>query len=293
MRTMTLRKVSRCGARLLALGAAGLLLAGCATGYALVQPDVAGAGAYYSGNAYPGTYYGDNAYTGAGYYDVWGTGPYYPGTAGFGYYNGTWPYGGALGWYGVGFGYASPFAFNLGFSNVWNFPGYWGPWYTPGVAVWDCRWRCDRRRGHYWRQHAGHGVHAWRGHGWNGHAWTRGETASAPMRPWQRAGANGAPMRSAGFATRTLVEAPRPDARQPRARFDAPPPAWPAWRMRPMARDFAEGTPRFARPGMQAMPRLAPRPAFRDAPRFAPAPAFRAPAPRPAARGGDRSWDRR
>lgn len=298
MRTLTLRKAWRRAARLLALGAAGLLLAGCATGYALVQPDVAGAGAYYSGDAYAGAYDGGEAYTGTGYYDVWGTGPYYPGTAGFGYYDGSWPYGGAGGWYGLGFsyGYASPFAFGIGFSNVWNFPGYWGPWYAPNVAVWGCRWRCDGHRGHYWRHHAGHGGHGVHGpgeHRWNGHAWARGETVSAPVRPWRRVVDGRARMGVADFATRALVEAPRAPGGQPRANFDAP---RPAWRTQPLRPDLAEGAPPFGRPALQGRSHLAPPPAFHGAPRFAPAPAFRAPAPTfraPAPQPMARSVDRR
>src|SRR5690348_18474966 len=66
-------------ARAVVLGAGALALAGCATGYAFVQPDVAGGGGYYTS---------DGPYSGQGYYDDYGTGPYYPGTSGYGYYNG-------------------------------------------------------------------------------------------------------------------------------------------------------------------------------------------------------------
>lgn len=113
------------GARLALLGVGVLLLAGCATGYSFVQPDMAGSGGYYTG---------DSSYTGQGYYDYYGTGPYYPGTGGWGYYNGTWPYSDPYGWYG-GYGYGSSLTFGFGTSNVWGFPGYWGPWYS---SNWGC-----------------------------------------------------------------------------------------------------------------------------------------------------------
>ncbi|MGH8115215.1 MAG: hypothetical protein ACREPS_09225, partial [Rhodanobacteraceae bacterium] len=117
--------------RTAALGASVLLLAGCATGYSFVQPEVAGSGGYYT-NPEP--------YTGQGYYDVYGTGPYYPGTSGWGYYNGTWP-DSSIGWFAGMYGdYWSPFLFNVGFSNVWGFPGYWGPWYSVNIPIWGCGW---------------------------------------------------------------------------------------------------------------------------------------------------------
>lgn len=135
-------------ARLALLGAGVLLLAGCATGYSFVQPDVAGSGSYYTG---------DGPYSGSGYYDYYGTGPYYPGTSGYGYYNGSWPYSGAFGYYGPGYGYGSQWIFNLGVSNVWNFPGYWGPWYATGFPSWGCySWRCGSHRHHH------HGSGSWR-----------------------------------------------------------------------------------------------------------------------------------
>ncbi|HEX5489095.1 MAG TPA: hypothetical protein VFX04_08120 [Rhodanobacteraceae bacterium] len=129
-------------ARMAAVGAGILLLAGCATGYSFVQPEGAGSGGYYTSEA---------PYSGQGYYDYYGTGPYYPGTSGWGYYNGTWPYGGAYGYYDPGYGYGAygpQWTFNLGFSNVWNFPGYWGPWYTTG----GCYSWCGSH-------HHGHGHH--------------------------------------------------------------------------------------------------------------------------------------
>lgn len=131
-------------ARAVALGAGALALAGCATGYAFVQPDVAGGGGYYTS---------DGPYWGQGYDEYYGTGPYYPGTGGYGYYNGTSPYADPFGWYGGygSYGYWPSFtSFNLGISNVWNFPGYWRPWYSMG-------WGCARRDcGHHGRHHHHH-----------------------------------------------------------------------------------------------------------------------------------------
>ncbi|MGH8126195.1 MAG: hypothetical protein ACREPK_10165 [Rhodanobacteraceae bacterium] len=130
-------------------------------GYVYVQPDAANGGGYYTG---------DLTYSGQGYYDYYGTGPYYPGTSGYGYYNGTYPYYGAFGWeggyagdYGYlgGYPYVSRFTFNIGISNVWNFPGYWGPWYSTVIPIWRCRHRGCTRYG--WRgqrhQHGQGGQH--------------------------------------------------------------------------------------------------------------------------------------
>lgn len=70
-------------ARLVVLSAGLGVMAGCVTGYAVVRPDAAGSGAYYTS---------DGPYSGQGYDDYYGTGPYYPGTSGYGYYSGTDPY---------------------------------------------------------------------------------------------------------------------------------------------------------------------------------------------------------
>lgn len=124
----------RCS-RVAALIAGALLLAGCATGYRVVQPDAPGSGSYYTSSG---------PYPGSGYYDYYGTGPYYAGTSGWGYYNGSWPY---QPWFGyAGWGDWPWFTFGAGYSNVWNFPGYWGPWYTGQAWLWrGCRHRhCDR-----------------------------------------------------------------------------------------------------------------------------------------------------
>lgn len=129
--------------RLAVLGAGALLLAGCATGYSFVQPDMAGSGGYYTS---------DGSYSGQGYYDYYGTGPYYPVTSGWGYYAGTWPYSDPYGWYG-GYEVGSSLTFGFGFSDTWGVPGYWGPWYSSnwGCASWyGCGgWRHDRHHRHH------------------------------------------------------------------------------------------------------------------------------------------------
>ncbi|TAN05681.1 MAG: hypothetical protein EPN38_11020 [Rhodanobacteraceae bacterium] len=87
------------GLRLAALAAGVMGLAGCMAGYSYVQPGIAGAGGYYSGDAayptyYP-TYYGGDGYAygapytslslsigsgwGPGYYGGYGYGYAYPG----------------------------------------------------------------------------------------------------------------------------------------------------------------------------------------------------------------------
>ena len=141
-------------ARIGVLVAGALVLAGCATGYSFVQPNAADSGGYYTS---------EEPYSGQGYYDYYGTGPYYPGTGDYGYYNGTWPHSGAYGYFGSGYyGYAPQWSLDVGISNVWNFPGYWGPWYSTGFPLGGCySWRCgDRHRRHDRDDH--HGSHSWR-----------------------------------------------------------------------------------------------------------------------------------
>lgn len=164
---------TRTGARMAlvaAMGAGILLLAGCATGYSFVQPGVAGSGGYYT----------SEPYSGQGYYD-YGTGPY-AGTSVYGYYDGTWPYGGAYGYYGPGYyGYGPQWSFNVGISNVWNFPGYWGPWYSTGFPLGGClSWSCG---GHLYRH--GH-RRDWHGHrrDHDSRNWRHGDPSS---RPWNTA----------------------------------------------------------------------------------------------------------
>lgn len=154
MREMNRRQAWIRLARGAALGAGVLLLAGCATGYSFVQPDVAGSGGYYTS---------EGPYSGQGYYDDYGTGPYYPGTGAWGYYNGSYPYSNpyGYGYYGGNYGYGPQWIFNLGISNVWNFPGYWGPWYTTGYSSWGCyARRCGNH--HHHRNHKDGDKH---GHG--------------------------------------------------------------------------------------------------------------------------------
>jgi hypothetical protein len=142
----------------MALGAGVLTLAGCATGYSFVQPDVAGSGGYYTG---------DVPYPGQGYYDDYGTGPYYPGTSGYGYYNGTSPYSYSFGGFYGDYGYWPSFTFGLGISDVWNFPGYWGPWYSTSVPNWGCGRGCRHDRHHHHSHHDHHDP-----------------VAAVPPRPW-------------------------------------------------------------------------------------------------------------
>ncbi|HET9820136.1 MAG TPA: hypothetical protein VFP92_13330 [Rhodanobacteraceae bacterium] len=145
MREMNRRQAWTRLARGAALSAGVALLAGCATGYSFVQPDVAGSGGYYTS---------EGPYSGQGYYDDYGTGPYYSGTSAWGYYNGSYPYSGRYGYYGSNYGYGSQWIFNLGISNVWNFPGYWGPWYTLGYPSWGCyTWRCGNHHRHHGHKH--------------------------------------------------------------------------------------------------------------------------------------------
>ncbi|HEX5960720.1 MAG TPA: hypothetical protein VFY97_05685 [Rhodanobacteraceae bacterium] len=244
-------------ARSAALGAGSLILAGCATGYAFVQPDVAGGGGYYTS---------DGPYSGQGYYGYYGTGPYYPGTSGFGYYNGTNPYGGAFGWYS-GYGYWSPFGFNLGISNIWNFPGYWGPWYTSGFPVRGCWYACHR--------HHRHDPDATASKPWlkPDHAPVPPGVASSPVPP---VAVPARPME--GFATRRPLEsaafAPHDFARGPRSRASIPPrpvgmPARPVYTpSAPVTRAFSPRpaapmrAPTAVPPGFSAPPRAV----FRSAP---------------------------
>ena len=112
-------------ARLALLGTSVVALAGCVTGYSLVQPDGTGAGGYYTDESYPApayTYDGD-----------------------FGAYD---PYDVAFGDYGI---YGPSFTFGLGIGGPcgWGCAGYGGwPWYY-GAVVDDHRWR--RHHAHHHR----------------------------------------------------------------------------------------------------------------------------------------------
>lgn len=165
--------------RLGALAAGAFALAGCATGYSLVQPDAAGSGSYYTSNG---------PYANQGY-DDYGTGPYYPGTSGYGYDNGVGLYANPYGWFGGyygNYGYWPSFGLGLGFgfSNAWNYPGYWGPWYSTVFPVYGCWHGCRHgHRGHYY-----HGRHD---HQRNGN----GGMGSTSRQPFNQPGGIGAPRR--------------------------------------------------------------------------------------------------
>lgn len=131
--------------RLAALAVFALSLVACATGYSYVKPAGDGSGGYYTSSG---------PYTGEGYYDTFGTGPYYAGTSGWGYYNGSAPY---IGW-DVGFGGWSYWpGMGFGVSGVWNFPGYWGPWYGGYPRIW---WGCRHRHCRHYRSNARSAGHA-------------------------------------------------------------------------------------------------------------------------------------
>jgi len=271
-------------ARTVVLGAGVLALTGCATGYMFVHPDGAGGGGYYTS---------DGAYPGPGYYDDYGTGAYYPGTRGYGYYDATSPYPSASGWYDGyygGYGYRSSFIFSLGVSNVWGFPGYWGPWYSGNFPIWGCGWGCR---------------HGWR-HDHHGRQGDHDPVATAPPRPWLKPDHPRVPPRH-GPPSAPLVAIPaRPAERFPNRRPLPSATFVPHdFARAPISRIAAErfvGMPvgSVARPRVAAEPgfvnrRELPMPVrqeFRAAPhpvaRPAPAPGF-APAARPPPRRADSS----
>lgn len=130
--------------RIATLGAGAALLAGCATGYSLVRPGVAGSGSYY---------------TGSGPY----AGPYYAGAYGAALYPDA--FGGYGPWYG------SSISFSIGFGNAWGWPYYSGfyggafggwPWYTglgyPVYGYGGYGWH----RYHHRSTHTGSHHHDWR-----------------------------------------------------------------------------------------------------------------------------------
>jgi len=248
-----------CLARAVALGTGALALAGCATGYAFVQPGVAGGGGYYTS---------DEPYSGQGYYDYYGTGPYYPGTSGYGYYNGTSPYSNPFGWYGGygDYGYWPSFTFNPGISNVWNFPGYWGPWYSTG---WGCaRWGC----GHHGRRHHHH-DHNPVASG-SPRPWLKPDhppvppssrsgdlSVPSPARPMERF-ANRRPLPSARFAPHDFARGPAGRIRNPA--LATPTPAMATPRV-PVETEFANRRPLAVpvRPDFRAPVPMVSRPATR------------------------------
>ncbi|HET7223114.1 MAG TPA: hypothetical protein VFI81_07945 [Rhodanobacteraceae bacterium] len=273
-------------ARIALLSVGVVALAGCATGYAFVQPDEAGSGGYYAS---------DEPYSGRGYYDYYGTGPYYPGASGYGYYNGTSPYSDAFGWddgYYGDYGYWSSFTFNLGISNVWGFPGYWGPWYTTGFPIAGC-WRRDC--GHHHRRDHRHHHDRHDSVATTPHPrlkpdaplpprWPRGSAPPVQMlaRPAESF-ANGRPLPSTTFAPHDFVRAPID--RFAGERFMAMP-------ARPISVPRAAVEPEFANRSALPMPA---RQGFHVAPRMIamPAPAPRvAPVSRPSAHQTDASRTR-
>lgn len=282
-------------ASITALLAGALVLAGCATGYAFVQPEAAGSGGYYTG---------DEPYTGQGYYDVYGTGPYYPGTSGWGYYNGSFPFAFNFGYYGGYFGnygYWSPWIFNFGVSSVWDFPGYWGPWYSIDIPIFGCDWHC-RHRDHHWRDdHHRHGQgdtaiaepspHRWRNFD-HPHVNSRGLNGAPAVaeRAWAARRVAPRPLAPASFASRRFVRAP---IRQEGRENFVGQRALPAYGTSADHRGFATNR-MIPMPSVTAMPRdfQAPPPAFRSAGatmresammprgfRGSPQPAFRSAAP--------------
>lgn len=175
---------SRTWWRAAALLAGPLLLAGCATPYALVQPDVAGSGSYYTGTG---------AYAGPGYYGGYANGPsYYPGTTGFGYYGGYnyWP----------GYSYWPGYGFTLGLSSGWGYPGYGWPWYT--TVYTGCHsWRCH---GHH--HHDGNGS----GHDGEPKAWLKPDRPRVPPRVVRNSEAPPTVVRSSPVARRPFAPTERP-----------------------------------------------------------------------------------
>lgn len=230
--------------RIAALGAAAMLLAGCATGYTFVQPDAVGGG-YYTGTgtyASPGYYYDDAYDAGVGY----------PGYAGFGYE----PYY-----------YGSSISFGLGFGNVcgWGCGSFYGGWpwyYGAGYPNWGYY-----RHGHHRHHHGDHDPVAggasprpWR-HPDNPRVpplMSGGRTPpiAVPERP-REGFANRRPLESAGFAphafarpgaTRPMGMPARPVSMAPRTpEFSAPPIRMTPIRPAP-AHNFAPARPAFAPP---------------------------------------------
>lgn len=245
--------------RLLAHGAAvlggTLVLGACATGYAYVQPEAAGSGSYDTS---------DVPYTGQGYYDYYGTGPYHPDANGWGYYNGTAPYAGAFGWFDGNFDdFGSPIFFDLGISDVWGFPGYWGPWYSIDFPIWDCWngcWR-HRHRHDHWRGHRdGHGHHdphdSVAATNPSSRLWLKSDHSPVGSRMYRATArpvegfASQRPLASTAFAPRDFERPPTPQPSDigPRPAYRAP--GVPAFAERPMQPESARIAPprSFARP---------------------------------------------
>lgn len=276
-------KARGCLMRIAALGTGALLLAGCATGYSFVQPDVTGSGSYYTGDGpYAGQYYG-GAYGGGLYADPFG-------------------------WYGPYYG--SSISFSIGFGGGWGWPYYSG-FYGGAFGGWP------------WYAGYGYPIYGYGGYGWHRyhhrhtrtdghhlHGWRDPVAKGTPHRPWrgpdhpriprrddsERVAAPAAPM--ADFAERRRLPSADFAPRGP-ARVRIPRPADAGFaeaRARPVYVTPTPREPAFApqsiggmrgMSSMQSMPHNAgamPQPAFRAAPMHSPAPA--APAA-PAARSGN------
>lgn len=284
MHETTRARTSARAVRLAGLAAGILLLAGCATGYSFVQPGVAGSGGYYTS---------ESPYSGQGYYDDYGGGPYYPGSNGYDYYGGTAPYGG--GYYGPGYyGYAPPWSFNLGISSVWNFPGYWDPWYSAGFPRRGCSsWHCGSRHYRHGHHHE-EGPGSWR-HGdapssdsrdiagtTEEHDFTERRARAREMNAWRhdhyvRAPRQGLAGSFAGMPARPVpMRGPAPGAASFAGRFAAPtaaPAGWPA--PAAFSRAARAAAPPVMGQGMAVRP--APAPAAQPSPRNRTAPAIRIP----------------
>lgn len=241
--------------QLAALCACALSLAGCATGYSFVQPDMAGSGGYYTSS---------EPYAGQGYYDDYGTGPYYPGTSGWGYYNGSWSYPGPFGWYG---GYAGGSWFTFGFSlgGTWGFPGYWGPWYSGGYG-----WRCNAPGCTQWRQHRHDG------HTDSPQPWLQPDHPPVPPQVVHGAGSarpvavpgtplfQGSPRGLPARLPDAFVRAPiRRAVETGFHRVPAHPAYLPPWPREPV---FANRRPMFTLPAMPRVPHHSAQPVFRSQP---------------------------
>lgn len=238
----TSHSMSRPLARVTLLAAGMLALAGCATGYSLVQPDASDAGSYYTsdGPSQPPAYHYDY---GAGAYD-----PYGPD-------------------YGYGSLYGSSFTFGLGLAGVCgrSCAGYYGgwPWYNGGI------------RYHGWRHHRHHHRDDHVASNPSPRPWLHPDHARVP--PRGVAGGTTPPfavpdrpieLDSTAFAPHGGVRMPRPAGIPDRPAYPAPKSGFAERPMQVMApHDFARPAARGPTPA-----RVAP-----SAPRNNPAPLIRIP----------------
>ena len=226
-------------ARIVAVAVGALALAGCATGYSFVQPDMGGAGSYYTS---------DGRYPAPGYYYDGNVGAYDPYSTGFGY--------GSL--------YGPSFTFGLGLGSAcgWSCAGYYGgwPWYYGGGYY----GRRHRRHHHHGDPVASSHAPGPRLHPDHPRILPPPHLASdarppiaVPARPMEGL-ANRRRLDSASFAPRGNVRMPQPASIPDRPAYAAPQP--PAFAERP----FGMAAPHdFERPAVHASaaPRAAPPPA--------------------------------